>query len=274
MKLIQLTDTHLTTPGQTIAGRDPNANFERALTHALGQHPDAEAVVITGDLSDWGDRADYERLRASIGELPVPVHLAIGNHDDRATFLSVFPELADINGHVQKRFDLSTGTGVLIDTWEPQTHAGTYCATRRAWLDTALSQAKGPVYLFMHHNPIPTHVGPTDQIMLLDAEAFGSVIAAHRERIAHIFFGHCHQPLSGSFHGVPVSAPRGTNHAGWADFEATELLAGSDLPEAYAVIIAEGPSVTVHMVEFGYRGPFRIEGSPDYADWHRETMVR
>ena len=57
MKLIQMTDTHLTAPGRTIGGRDPNANFERALTHALDQHPDAEALVITGDLSDRGARS-------------------------------------------------------------------------------------------------------------------------------------------------------------------------------------------------------------------------
>src|SRR5215470_17176548 len=109
MKLIQLTDIHLTTPGRTIGGRDPNANFESALGHALAQHPDAEAIVITGDLSDWGDRADYERLRMRIETLPLPVHLAIGNHDDRATFLEVFPELADTDGHVQKSFALSQG---------------------------------------------------------------------------------------------------------------------------------------------------------------------
>lgn len=274
MKLLQLTDIHLTTPGQTIAGRDPNSNFARALEHALDHHPDAEAVVVTGDLSDWGERADYELLKTFVERAPVPVHLAIGNHDDRSTFLAVFPELADSDGHVQTAFALSAGTGLVLDTWGPDTHAGHFCAARCAWLDTALQAAEPPVYLFMHHNPIPTHIRPTDRIMLLDAEAFGAVVARYSSKIAHIFFGHCHQPLAGSFHGIPVSSPRGTNHAGWAGFDEPEMLTGSDLPEAYAVIIADGPSVTVHMVEFGYEGPVRIEGSPDYAAWDRETMVR
>lgn len=35
MKLIQLTDIHLTAEGQTIAGRDPNTKFDRALQHIL-----------------------------------------------------------------------------------------------------------------------------------------------------------------------------------------------------------------------------------------------
>ncbi len=60
MKLLQITDIHLTTPGKTIGGRDPNANFAKALAHATSHHPDAEALVITGDLSDWGEPADDE----------------------------------------------------------------------------------------------------------------------------------------------------------------------------------------------------------------------
>src|SRR5262249_19988879 len=153
-------------------------------------------------------RADYERLRARIAALRVPVHLAIGNHDDRPTFLSVFPDLGDADGHVQKQFALSHGTGVVIDTWGPKSHAGFFCPVRCAWLEATLPAADGPVFLFMHPNPVPTHVAPIDEIMLRDADAFGAIVAAHRQRLAHIFFGHCPLPLSGSLHGVPVSSPR------------------------------------------------------------------
>jgi 3',5'-cyclic AMP phosphodiesterase CpdA len=274
MKLLQFTDIHLTAPGQTIGGRDPNANFRKALDHALALHGDAEALVITGDLSDWGDAADYERLRSIIGSLPLPVKLCIGNHDDRTAFLSVFPELADESGFVQGTFALSNGTGVLLDTWGPETHAGHFCAARCAWLDRTLAQIEGAAWLFMHHNPVPTHIAPTDKIMLLDDGPFGEVVAQHRDKIAHIFFGHCHLPLSGSFYGVPFSAPRGTNHAGWPNFGERELLSASDLPESYAVIFAKGAGVMVHMVEYGYTGQVRVEGSPDYAAWDKATMQR
>lgn len=274
MKLIQLTDIHLTTPGQTIGGRDPHANFNRAIVHALSLHPDAEAIVITGDLSDWGERRDYEDLKERIVDIPVPVHLAIGNHDDRPTFLETFPDLADADGHVQSVFPLSAGAGVILDTWGPESHAGFFCERRATWLNRTLQDTDGPFFLFMHHNPIPTHIGPTDQIMLQDPGRLGAVIQRHRDKIAHIFFGHCHIPLAGSFYGAPVSAPRGTNHAGYPHFAETELLTASDLPEAYAVIIADGPSITVHMVEFGYDGELRIEGSPDYAAWNRDGASR
>jgi 3',5'-cyclic AMP phosphodiesterase CpdA len=274
MKLLHLTDIHLTTPGQTIAGRDPNANFEKALEHALELHSDAEALFITGDLSDWGEDDDYVRLRERIALLPMPVHLCIGNHDDRPKFLARFPEFEGDGGFVHAVAPLSFGHAVTLDTWGPDSHAGHFCEARANWLFNQLSALPGPVWLFMHHNPVPIGVEPMDKIMLLDAERFSEAIRPHRTKIAHIFHGHCHIPLSGSLHGIPFSAPRGTNHAGWPDFAATRLLAGSDLAEAYSVILIRDESTTVHMVEFGYAGKVRTEGSPDYADWDRLTMIR
>lgn len=274
MKFIQFTDIHLTRPGDTIGGRDPNENFELALQHALENHADAEALIITGDLSDWGEREDYLRLKDRSGTLPFPIHLCIGNHDDRDTFLSVFPEYADENGFVQSTFPLAGGLGIAIDTWGPDTHAGHFCEVRRDWLETQITATTQPTWIFMHHNPAPTRLAPMDSIMLRDAEAFGELISRHREKINHIFFGHCHLPLSGSFHGIPMSAPRGTNHAGWPNYQEAKLLSASDLPEAYAVAFAAPASVVVQMVEFGYKGEVRVEGSPEYSEWNRTTTVR
>lgn len=274
MKLLHFTDIHLTTPGETIADRDPNANFRRGLRHAMDAHADAEALIITGDLSDWGDLADYELLKAEIGALPMPVHLCIGNHDDRANFLKVFPDAAT-DGFVQGAVPLSAGQAVLLDSHTPGTHAGGFCETRAEWLADTLAELTGPIYLFVHHNVVPTGLLALDTIMLLDAARLGGVIAPHRKKIAHLFHGHCHLPLSGSFHGVPFSSCRGTNHAAWADFGGDPgVLSGADLAEAYAVIQTGSSSTMVTMVEFGFDGLIRREGSPDKSTWDRATMAR
>jgi hypothetical protein len=81
-------------------------------------------------------------------------------------------------------------------------------------------------------------------------------------------------PLAGSVAGVTATSLRGTNHASYPLFAETAMLSASDLPEAYGVAFFGSDYVTVHMVEFGYGGPIRVEGSPDYAAWNRETMVR
>lgn len=269
MKLLQFTDIHLTTPGQTIGGRDPNGNFEKALDHALTHHGDAEALIITGDLSDWGERADYDRLKERLGRLRLPVGLCIGNHDDRPTMARVFPEFLNEDGHFQQVMPLSTGAAILLDSWGPETHAGHFCETRAEWLDRALAETDGPVQIFLHHNPIPTHIGPVDQIMLLDHNRLGRVVARHKAKIDHIHFGHCHLPLMGTFHGVAISGIRGTNHAGWAAFGEPEMLCSADLPESYAVIISSEEVTTKVMVEYGYAGQVQAEGRPDYASWSK-----
>ena len=109
--------------------------------------PEIEEVLRTGAplKTLYATRAPTERaFEVQIGALPMPVHLCIGNHDDRAAFLSVFPEMADENGFVQGVFDLTYGTGITLDTWGPNTHAGHFCDIRCSWLDARLAEADGP----------------------------------------------------------------------------------------------------------------------------------
>ncbi|MEP0521019.1 MAG: phosphodiesterase [Hyphomicrobiales bacterium] len=274
MKFLQFTDIHLTEPGTTIAGRDPNANFEKALSHAMNDHGDSDAIVITGDLSDWGDLSDYQRLKLAIDKLPMPVYLCIGNHDDRENFARVFPDRVDETGHIQSVFELGNQIGICLDTKIEATHSGALCDKRLAWLDRKLEALSVPAFIFMHHNPVPTGQGPIDSIMLKNSVQFGDLVKRHSSKIRHIFFGHCHLPLCGSIHGIPISAPRGTNHAAAFNFAEPEMLSGANLPESYAVIWASDHTVMVDMIEFGYDGPYFAENTPDYDGWDRETMER
>jgi len=98
----------------------------------------------------------------------------------------------------------------------PKTHAEHFCARCAAWLSTQLEPADESVWVFMHHNPVPIGIAPMDKIMLLDADRLTDAVAPHRNRIRHFFLGHCHLLLTGSLHGIPVSAPRGTNQRGLA----------------------------------------------------------
>ena len=117
-------------------------------------------------------------------------------------------------------------------------------------------------------------MGPVDKIMLKDHAAFRSVIANHAIKIRQINFGHCHMPIAGACAGVPIVGIRGTNHASLPVFSERDMLANADLPETYGVSFIGEDYITSHMVEFGYAGEIRIEGSPDYATWDRATMER
>lgn len=51
LKVIQITDTHLSEPGQTLWGMDPYKRLEAAFEDIRTFHSDARACIISGDLT-------------------------------------------------------------------------------------------------------------------------------------------------------------------------------------------------------------------------------
>lgn len=255
MKLIHLTDTHLLPPGTALGFGEPDLLLDTALADIAARHGDADLVVLTGDLVHDGGVPLYRALAEKLDRLGLPVALTIGNHDDRAAFAEVFPDAMDRDGHAQTVRRIGSDTCLILDTHEPGTHSGRLCPARLDWLEEALTRSvrdlAGRIWIFLHHNPIRTHLPMIDRIMLEPSERFQTLIAQHADRIAHIFHGHTHLPMTGALHGVPVTGSRGLVLAGYPNYGIEALLPHQDLPAAYSVIHADAVETTVMAVEFG-----------------------
>ncbi|MFT7533859.1 MAG: Icc protein, partial [Gammaproteobacteria bacterium] len=203
-------------------------------------------LVVTGDLADRAEDAAYKHLRAELDRCVLNNHLIIGNHDNRATFTHYFPTTPiDENGFVQYAIETSFGVLLMLDTVKALSHGGEYCEIRRQWLSDKLAEhADQPVFLFMHHPPFDLHLPCLDAIGLEDQHLFAEAISIHRN-IRHIFFGHAHRPLSGSWLRWPFSSLRGTNHQVKLDFT-TESIIYYDEPPEYSVVFVNDASVVVH----------------------------
>ena len=260
MKLIQVTDPHLNRPGDMLFGIDPGERLALCFADINARHANADLCVITGDLT-CGQEGAYARLRELLGELTTPWQLLLGNHDDRDAFLRYFPDAkTDANGFVQHAQEIGGFTLLFLDTLEPGSHAGGYCERRQEWLAREL-EASGdrPVYIFMHHPPLCVGIPALDAICLVQRDSFKEVLAPHKRRIRHIFFGHLHRPVHGSWGGIPFSGLRGTAHQCWLDFEERVQPLGSFEPPAYAVILANETSTIIHLHEFLDQGaPFPL----------------
>lgn len=252
MKFIHVTDTHLVPPGQTLYGLDPLARLDSCIADINANHADAACCVITGDLTHWGAPEAYAALRGALAKLAIPHHLLLGNHDDRGNFRRHFPDTPrDADGFVQTAFDTPAGRFVFLDTNEPGVSHGVFCAKRRAWLAARLAEdAEAPVLLFMHHPPFAVGIKRMDEISLHDPEPFAAVVAPHARRIRHLFFGHLHRPICGSWRGIPFSTMRATSHQVALDFRRVGAVPGSHEPPAYAVVLAEPDRVVVHFHDF------------------------
>lgn len=252
LTFIQLTDLHLVSPGSLLYGIDPLARLEAAVADIAARHGPASAcpaafAVVTGDMTHDGDDATYRALAAALSRLPFPVHPMVGNHDSRALLRAAFPALpADRDGFVQYGFDTPAGRFILLDTLAPGAAHGELCRRRLASLDAELSGSSAPVFLFMHHPPLSIGLAAMDRLRLRQADDLLAVLAPHRARLRHIFFGHVHRPVSGSWHGVPFSTLPALGHQLALDFAATDTFPGSLEPPGYAVVQVTDSAVVVH----------------------------
>jgi len=106
-----------------------------------------------------------------------------------------------------------------------------------------------PVIIFIHHPPFKVRLKRMDDISLLEPRLFVDAIAG-RKNIRHMFFGHLHRPLAGSWRGIPVSTLRATSHQVALDFVIEGRIPGSHEPPAYGVVLLEEDQMIVHMHDF------------------------
>jgi 3',5'-cyclic AMP phosphodiesterase CpdA len=257
LTFLHLTDLHVTPAGAPpLYGRDPGARLAAAVADIAARHgadnaAPAAFAVVTGDLTHNGDAEAYDRLRKLLAGLPCPTHLMLGNHDERDAFRSAFPEAPiDPNGFVQQAVSTHAGRCLMLDTKIPGTHAGGLCAQRLDWLADRLAEDDAPVFLFLHHPPYRVGITAMDAIPLRDADALWEVLAPHRQRIRHLFHGHLHRPIAGSWRGIPASSLRGMSHQVALDFADRATTPGSHEPPAYALVRVTAQDVVVHSHDF------------------------
>lgn len=252
MKIIQLSDLHITNSGQPLFGSHPIERLDRAIDSILREHADAQFCLLTGDLADAGGESAYSQLAEALVRLPMPVYLLVGNHDDREMLCRHFPGLGlDESGFVQSAIDTEAGRFLLLDTLDSGYPSGLYCDSRQEWLRQNLAESGDKdIWLVMHHPPLAVGIPSMDQYALRNQEVFWSLVRPYRHRIRHIFFGHLHRPIGGSWNGIPFSCVRSPNHQVALDFVTTDEVPGCHEAPGYAVILISESNVIVHHHDF------------------------
>ena len=264
MKLIQITDIHYVPGKRLLHGLNPYERLTLCIADINTNHGDADLCIITGDLAHNGLIEAYEDLRNCLSTLSIPYHLMIGNHDNRENIKKIFPETpCDENGFIQSIVDTTAGRFILLDTVEQGRNQGSYCEKRRNWLQAVLEASPDhKIYLFMHHPPFKIGLPCLDRIRLInESDEFYRIIEPHNN-IQHIFLGHAHRPVAGSWNGIPFSILRGTNHQVPFDFDALEVVPKSHEPPSYGVIFLEPDQTTVHFHDYLNHSVYPYESNP------------
>lgn len=247
LKFVVLSDLHLGLPGVPVNGLDPAARLAEAVAMVIRDHADAAFVLLAGDLADRGEVAAYDQLRSLLAPLPMPVHITLGNHDERAAFLSVFgADRDDPLGRVSQVVDAGNHRIILLDTTEPGLVGGRLCRGRLDWLAARLDEAwDRPVILVQHHHANPLSL-PVDGIILENAADYLAVLRRHPD-VRQVIAGHVHLPTAAVWHGIPMTTLAGSHysvspHVPGVPGRQRQL----EGPAQMAVVLASSDGVTVH----------------------------
>ena len=249
MKFIHLSDTHLLPNSRLVHGIDACARLEVAVDSICKNFSDAEFCMMTGDITDLGDREAYRDALRILNRLPFPWYGLMGNHDVRSIARDVlidFPWHPD--GFLQYELETKAGQFIILDSLHgDDVHSGQLCKERLDWLRDKLNIAKTNgknVFLFMHHVPFDIGIPWLDRIKMENGAELWKILADYRN-IRHMFFGHVHRPIHGSWHGIPFSTVRATAHQVALTFDEPGLRFIGENP-SYAVVLIDDDQVVIH----------------------------
>jgi 3',5'-cyclic AMP phosphodiesterase CpdA len=241
MILCQISDLHIKAGGKKSYRIVDTAESLRrcvAQVNQLRQRPDA--VVLTGDLVDFGKPQEYAFLRQLLQPLDMPYYLLPGNHDERSALRAAFPDHAYLRQSAERIeyvIDDYPLRIVALDTVIPQASGGALGPAGLAWLDQVLqAQPDKPTVIVMHHPPFKTGIGHMDQIGLAQPQALADVVRRHPQ-VERILCGHLHRSIQVRFGGTIASTCPGVAHQVALDLS----------PQAASQFVMEPPAFQLHL---------------------------
>lgn len=147
MKLIHLSDIHLTENGRKIWETNTLAHFQKAIQR-IKELSGIDGIVISGDLSDDGSLWTYKYIDQAFAEIETPTFCCPGNHDNLREFYQGYKPLFC---KIKETFELCGWTFIMLNSAMIGMSRGSINPEK---LSQHIQQSIGPVAIILHHPPI------------------------------------------------------------------------------------------------------------------------
>lgn len=265
-----LADTHIEAdPAARARGACMAENLARVVRQILAVDEPVDAVVINGDCSNIdGQRGDYDvlaKLVQPLREAGLPVHLTLGNHDNRESFFEAFAdhraEAPPVDGKHVSIVEGRQADWVMLDTLRfVNKTEGELGREQLEWLGRHLAgSGEKPVILIGHHYPELSreNVIPVDPAPPIPGLLDGGPLLelAHRHpRVKAYIFGHSH------FWAVKTD-DHGLNHI---NLPPTAFVFRPENPSGWVLATAHPDHLTLELRSL----------DPEHAEHGRVTTLR
>jgi len=205
--LVQLSDSHLFAEADgKLLGMDTCDSLQRVIERVQQEQPQIDLILATGDLSQDGSQASYQRFRQLTATIGAPARWLAGNHDEMP------PMQAVCNGSalLEPVIDLGAWRIVMLDSSIPGAVPGFLADSQLELLERALSEAPQRHHLIcLHHHPVSIGCKWMEPIGLRNPDALFAVLARHRQAKA-LLWGHIHQEFDQQRGGLRLLASPST----------------------------------------------------------------
>jgi len=191
-----LSDAHVAADADSVhGGVNVAENFSGCVREITAWPVKPATVIVNGDLAlnhgDIGDYVTFGRLLHPVRAL-APVHLSLGNHDNRETFWKAFPEnVAKCDAVPEKQvtvFATERANWFLLDSLDVTASTpGDLGRPQLTWLARKLATRTDKPAIVVCHHPLDITglMGLRDSLELEE-------ILTQNQQVKAFFFGHTH----------------------------------------------------------------------------------
>ncbi|MEV8020965.1 metallophosphoesterase [Streptomyces sp. NPDC086554] len=196
--LAQISDLHLDGSERSTERATRVMNYLRALPQPV------DAVLVTGDIADHGDPAEYEEA-AAILAAPFPVLTCPGNHDVRTAYRKALLGEAPTEGPINRVHRVGRAAILMCDSTIPGRDEGRLDAETYDWLTETLAAlpAGTPALIAFHQPPVELHHPLPDAHSLEHPEQLAALLANYPQ-VTAVITGHAHTAAASTFADRPL----------------------------------------------------------------------
>ena len=168
----------------------------------LPQAPDA--LLVTGDIADHATTDQYHQA-AQLLDLPFPVLVCPGSHDDRAAMRQRMLNLPPSKEPFNHLHQVAGAAVLTCDSTIPGQDGGHLDTSTLVWINQTLTDLPPttPALLALHHPPVRIHHPLPDSMRLDNADDLAGLLQAH-PHVVGILVGHAHTGGATTFAGRPL----------------------------------------------------------------------
>lgn len=242
--IAQITDIHV---GFAPDDKPEELNLTRfrAVLERLFHGPNVpDLLVLSGDITDHGDRESFAKTAALLEGCPCPIVPMVGNHDSREGLLGAFPHMeAAEGGFLHWAFEMAGLRIICLDSLEDGRHGGAFCDARAGWLAGQLAEApETPTIIFLHHPPVVAGIDWMDPAPDEPWIVRLRNVLEGQTQVQAIHCGHLHRQITTRFAGIPLGVTPSVAPLVAMDLSAID----QDVPDDRELITTEPPTYALH----------------------------